>query len=123
MTGYTLIRIRSITWGILTGDINISTLADNMAPIPSEEEWLAVTAKAREEAEEIDKHMSQNGPPEHPMPQLQAPFEESIVDSNDPAKELYVVNIDAMSRRREILLSKQYERLCGRKWRQKPRER
>ncbi|KAJ9223075.1 hypothetical protein DTO169C6_4549 [Paecilomyces variotii] len=94
-----------------------------MAPIPDETEWLAATAKAREEAEKMDKDMAQDGPPEHPVAQLQGPFEESIVDSNDPAGELYTVQIDALSRRIEILMSQQYERLCGRKWRQKPRER
>ncbi|KAL1866948.1 hypothetical protein Plec18167_008880 [Paecilomyces lecythidis] len=87
-----------------------------MAPIPNEAEWLAATEKAREEAEEIDKDAAQNGPPEHPVAQLQGPFEESIIDSNDPAGELYVVQVDALSRRIEILMSKQYERLCGRKY-------
>ncbi|GAD98643.1 hypothetical protein NFIA_082910 [Paecilomyces variotii No. 5] len=87
-----------------------------MAPIPNEAEWLAATEKAREEAEKMDKDMAQNGPPEHPVAQLQGPFEESIIDSNDPAGELYVVQVDALSRRIEILMSKQYERLYHPLW-------
>ncbi|KAJ5350871.1 hypothetical protein N7541_008598 [Penicillium brevicompactum] len=59
--------------------------------------------------------------PSHPIPQLQGPFEESIVETDDPENDR-VVTIDAQTRRRDLLENDQYERLCGRRWRQRESE-
>lgn len=61
--------------------------------------------------------------PSHPIAQLQGPFEESILEVNDPSITDYVVDIDAQTRRRDLLENDEYERLCGRKWRQRASER
>lgn len=59
--------------------------------------------------------------PSHPIAQLQGPFEESIVET-DGSKTEWVVDIDAQTRRRDLLEGDEYERLCGRKWRQRTSE-
>jgi hypothetical protein len=59
--------------------------------------------------------------PTHPVPQLQGPFEESIVETNDSGDDR-VVDIDAQTRRRDLLENDEYERLCGRRWRQRQSE-
>ncbi|KNG85529.1 hypothetical protein ANOM_005851 [Aspergillus nomiae NRRL 13137] len=56
--------------------------------------------------------------PIHPIPQLQGPFEESIVEAYEGTKSERLVGLDAQSRRRDLLESIEYQRLCGRKWRQ-----
>ncbi|KAJ5745618.1 hypothetical protein N7520_010800 [Penicillium odoratum] len=61
--------------------------------------------------------------PEHPIAQLQGPFEESIRETNDRSASQWIVNIDPQSRRRDLLENDEYERLCGRKWRQRSSER
>lgn len=61
--------------------------------------------------------------PAHPIPQLQGPFDESILEANEGAGDKWVVDIDAQCRRRDLLENSGYERLCGRKWRQRPGER
>lgn len=61
--------------------------------------------------------------PEHPIPQLQHAFEESIYEASQGKDVDWVVDLDAQSRRRDLLERPQYERLCGRKWRQRPDER
>ncbi|KAL3496975.1 hypothetical protein BJX62DRAFT_391 [Aspergillus germanicus] len=61
--------------------------------------------------------------PQHPIPELQGPFEESIIESLPGANKGWVVDLDAQSRRRDLLEGSQYERLCGRKWRQRAGER
>lgn len=61
--------------------------------------------------------------PRHPIPQLQGPFEESILEAGEEDGDKWVVDIDAQSRRRDLLGNAGYERLCGRKWRQRPSER
>ncbi|KAJ5506227.1 hypothetical protein N7453_005184 [Penicillium expansum] len=60
--------------------------------------------------------------PSHPIPQLQGPFEESIVETTDGSATKWVVDIDAQTRRRDLLENDEYERLCGRKWRQRASE-
>jgi hypothetical protein len=60
--------------------------------------------------------------PSHPIPQLQGPFEESIVETTDNSGNDWVVEIDAQTRRRDLLENDEYERLCGRKWRQRESE-
>ena len=61
--------------------------------------------------------------PSHPITQLQGPFEESILEANKSPAELWAVEIDAQTRRRDLLENDEYERLCGRKWRQRAEER
>lgn len=61
--------------------------------------------------------------PTHPIAQLQGPFEESILEVNDSTLIECVVDIDAQTRRRDLLENDEYERLCGRKWRQRASER
>lgn len=61
--------------------------------------------------------------PTHPIAQLQGPFEESILEVNDSSVTECVVDIDAQTRRRDLLENDEYERLCGRKWRQRTSER
>lgn len=61
--------------------------------------------------------------PTHPIAQLQGPFEESILEVNDSSVIECVVDIDAQTRRRDLLENDEYERLCGRKWRQRASER
>lgn len=61
--------------------------------------------------------------PDHPIPQLQGPFDESILEANEETGNQRIVEIDAQCRRRDLLERTQYERLCGRKWRQRPGER
>jgi hypothetical protein len=60
--------------------------------------------------------------PVHPLPLLQGPFEESIAEAADGTWGQWEVVIDAQSRRDQILTLSKYERLCGRRWRQKPNE-
>ncbi|KAF7526476.1 hypothetical protein PCG10_004172 [Penicillium crustosum] len=60
--------------------------------------------------------------PSHPITQLQGAFEESIVETTDGSLTKWVVNIDAQTRRRDLLENDEYERLCGRKWRQRASE-
>ncbi|CAG8013221.1 unnamed protein product [Penicillium nalgiovense] len=60
--------------------------------------------------------------PSHPIAQLQGPFEESIIETTDRSGTNWVVDIDAQTRRRDLLENDEYERLCGRKWRQRASE-
>lgn len=61
--------------------------------------------------------------PSHPIAQLQGPFEESICEANDGLANEWVVELDAQTRRRDLLENDEYERLCGRRWRQRTTER
>ncbi|KAJ5585366.1 uncharacterized protein N7459_005166 [Penicillium hispanicum] len=61
--------------------------------------------------------------PAHPIPQLQGPFEESILETNEVSTSEWVVDIDPQTRRRDLLENDEYERLCGRRWRQRATER
>ncbi|KAJ5150954.1 uncharacterized protein N7482_010206 [Penicillium canariense] len=61
--------------------------------------------------------------PIHPISQLQGPFEESIAEAADGAGSEWVVELDAQTRRRDLLENDEYERLCARKWRQRASER
>ncbi|KAJ5234461.1 uncharacterized protein N7469_003629 [Penicillium citrinum] len=60
--------------------------------------------------------------PSHPISQLQGPFHESIREATDQSADEWVVDIDAQTRRRDLLENDEYERLCGRKWRQRASE-
>jgi hypothetical protein len=71
-----------------------------------------------------DEEQKNGGPsPEHPIPQLQGAFEESIYETLQGADRDWVVDLDAQARRKDLLEKPQYERLCGRKWRQRTGER
>ncbi|KAH8704720.1 hypothetical protein BGW36DRAFT_285257 [Talaromyces proteolyticus] len=88
-----------------------------MSATSSDKEWL----ENAEQAESTNSHASEY--PTHPLSQLQGPFEESITESADPKYLQWQVFIDTQSRRDQILTSPKYERLCGRRWRQRPGER
>lgn len=60
--------------------------------------------------------------PSHPISQLQGPFQESILEASHKSANEWVVAIDAQTRRRDLLENDEYERLCGRKWRQRGSE-
>ncbi|KAJ5387309.1 hypothetical protein N7509_009850 [Penicillium cosmopolitanum] len=60
--------------------------------------------------------------PSHPISQLQGPFQESILEATHKSANEWVVEIDAQTRRRDLLENDEYERLCGRKWRQRESE-
>lgn len=95
-----------------------------MPAIPSEEEWLESMEKARRDAEQSQSaDLATALAPVHPLRQLQGPFEESINESNRDMANDALVHIDAQSRRDQVLTTPKYERLCGRRWRQKPAER
>ena len=60
-------------------------------------------------------------PPSHPVPQLQKPFEESMVEST--SDELVGdIPSDAMTRRTMLLEAPRYERVIVGRWKQKPGE-
>lgn len=60
--------------------------------------------------------------PVHPISQLQGPFEESLAEAIDASASQWIVELDAQTRRRDLLENDEYERLCGRKWRQRASE-
>ncbi|KAL2441186.1 hypothetical protein ABEF95_013368 [Exophiala dermatitidis] len=60
-------------------------------------------------------------PPAHPVPQLQKPFEESMIESIN--NQLYEdVPADAMTRRTMLLEAPTYQRVIAGRWTQKPGE-
>ena len=68
-----------------------------------------------------DDDSSLNQPPQHPVPQLQGPFEESMKESlheldNGERK------ADSVERRRLLLQRDKYERVCAGRWKQRPGE-
>ncbi|KAJ5355364.1 uncharacterized protein N7496_012576 [Penicillium cataractarum] len=65
---------------------------------------------------------SASASPVHPISQLQGPFEESIAEAAPGLANQWVVELDAQTRRRDLLENDEYERLCGRKWRQRSTE-
>lgn len=86
-----------------------------MAPISKAHEQHGVSAAA-EKRKQIDS-------PAHPISQLQGPFDESIVEAIGGTENEWTVELDAQSRRRDLLENANYERLCGRRWRQRRGER
>lgn len=88
-------------------------LADN-APVANEKQSEPISAP--------DTEILSNPYPSHPVAQLQGPFEESIVETTNGSGTKWVVEIDAQTRRRDLLENDEYERLCGRKWRQRTSE-
>lgn len=81
-----------------------------------------VDPESEQEHTAFQKHYHDRAPA-HPIPQLQGPFEESMLEAIEGAQSEWVVELDAQSRRRDLLESAEYERLCGRKWRQRASER
>jgi hypothetical protein len=65
---------------------------------------------------------SASSSPVHPISQLQGPFEESLAEATQSGASQWVVELDAQTRRRDLLENDEYERLCGRKWRQRTTE-
>ena len=60
-------------------------------------------------------------PPAHPVPSLQGPFEESMVESVNEAAE-NDIPLDAVMRRTILLDSAYYQRVVAGRWKQKPGE-
>lgn len=94
-----------------------------MAPISGNHEQRAVPIGAGQKQKSEPNGEKRIDSPAHPIPQLQEPFDESILDAIEGAEFEWVVDLDAQSRRRDLLESAEYERLCGRRWRQRPGER
>lgn len=86
-----------------------------MAPISKAHEQHGVST-GTEKRKKVDS-------PAHPISQLQGPFDESIVEAIEGTENDWTVELDAQSRRRDLLENANYERLCGRRWRQRPGER
>ncbi|PKY02913.1 hypothetical protein P168DRAFT_319456 [Aspergillus campestris IBT 28561] len=91
-----------------------------MAPLIQHEEQRVLPAGATG-GDEISSAGSQHTAQlsVHPIPELQGPFDESISEAVGGTGSKRVVNIDAQTRRRNLLESAEYERLCGRKWPQR----
>ncbi|KAN0072513.1 hypothetical protein V8E54_009442 [Elaphomyces granulatus] len=94
-----------------------------MVTIPSEPEWLAAMAQARQEIEGVKAMEKPSQPPVHPVPVLQGPFEESIIESDNRPQDEGLMEMDAQSRRDQLLQNKEYIRMCGGTWRQMSHER
>ncbi|GIJ98964.1 hypothetical protein Aspvir_001086 [Aspergillus viridinutans] len=95
-----------------------------MASAPENRELQAIAPGAEQDNDPTpsDKKPCSRSPV-HPIPQLQGPFEESIFEASQKQETQWIVNLDAQSRRKGLLENDQYERLCGRKWRQRAGER
>jgi hypothetical protein len=95
-----------------------------MVTISAEQEWpdMAQIRHGAGETEEAGQS-NQSRPPVHPIPLLQGPFEESIVESNNRSEDDGLLALDAPSRRDLVLKSEEYVRICGGSWRQMSGER
>jgi hypothetical protein len=95
-----------------------------MASAPENRELQATTPGAEQDNDPTPSDKKPcNRSPVHPIPQLQGPFEESIFEAIQKQETQWIVTLDAQSRRKELLENDAYERLCGRKWRQRAGER
>lgn len=94
-----------------------------MASAPENRELQATTPAAEQDNDPTQSDKKPCRSPVHPIPQLQGPFEESIFEATQEKDTQWIVNLDAQSRRKELLENAEYERLCGRKWRQRAGER
>lgn len=94
-----------------------------MAPESCDPEQLAVSVGAESDEVYAAFNKDHGRAPIHPISQLQGPFEESMLEAIEGAKNEWVVELDAQSWRQNLLESAEYERLCGRKWRQRAGER
>jgi hypothetical protein len=64
---------------------------------------------------------SSTQPPQHPVPQLQGPFEESMMESLNESEE-GEQQADSVARRKLLLQGETYERVCAGRWKQRPGE-
>lgn len=69
------------------------------------------------------EHQSSVSIPKHPVTQLQGPFEESVRESLVRTEDDHSPRLDAAARRKHLLDSKEYERVCAGRWKKKPDER
>ncbi len=60
-------------------------------------------------------------PPQHPVSQLQGPFEESMMESVNELED-GEQNTDSVARRKMLLQGERYERVCAGRWKQRPGE-
>ncbi|KAL9113962.1 MAG: hypothetical protein Q9227_002096 [Pyrenula ochraceoflavens] len=60
--------------------------------------------------------------PLHPMPQLQGPFDESMLESLNEAPGGRSDKVDAIARRSQLLQNEKYERIVAGRWKQRPGE-
>lgn len=60
-------------------------------------------------------------PPQHPVPTLQGPFEESMMESLNDVED-GEQKTDSISRRKMLLQGEKYERVCAGRWKQRPGE-
>lgn len=65
--------------------------------------------------------VSSTAPPTHPVPQLQGPFEESILESMNDGNDRQE-KVDSITRRKQLLERENYERSCAGRWKQRPGE-
>jgi hypothetical protein len=65
--------------------------------------------------------VSATAPPIHPVPQLQGPFEESILESMNDRNDRQE-KVDSITRRKQLLERERYERTCAGRWKQRPGE-
>ncbi|KAF7586475.1 hypothetical protein BBP40_008808 [Aspergillus hancockii] len=95
-----------------------------MAPIfATQQQLISASSAGRRTKQKPDGSEGIGRVPVHPISQLQGPFEESIIEATEGAESEWMVDLNAQSRRRDLLESPRYERLCGRKWLQRPGER
>jgi hypothetical protein len=68
-----------------------------------------------------DDDAGSSQPPQHPVPQLQGPFEESMMESLNETED-GEENTDSVARRKLLLQRERYERVCAGRWKQRPGE-
>jgi len=90
--------------------------------VPDEAEWLAAIAKAQQQMDVETVAAITASPPRHPVPVLQGPFEESMLESFDEV-DLRASKVDPVTRRAQLLEKDEYERVCAGRWKQRPGER
>lgn len=93
-----------------------------MAAVSQPRRQRAASVGAEEKQAYKHEEQKQIDSPVHPISELQGPFDESILESVQQTEKEWVVDVDAQARRRSLLEDDEYERLCGRRWRQRPGE-
>jgi hypothetical protein len=68
-----------------------------------------------------DEDVGSAKPPQHPVPQLQGPFEESMMESLNELED-GEQNMDSVTRRKLLLQGEKYERVCAGRWKQRAGE-
>jgi hypothetical protein len=69
----------------------------------------------------LHEEMSSTLPPQHPVPQLQGAFEESMMEAVYDLEE-GEQKVDSVARRKMLLQGDRYERVCAGRWKQRPGE-